>query len=683
MRLKKRQGPVDRILEIDPWLRPYRSELERRSEVYRTKRKELLTEGQTLKDFANGAKYFGFHRTPEGWVYREWAPQAEALFLVGEFNSWNPKSHPLTPKENGEWVISLPGKDALQAGQRIKVLVRSRGRDLYRIPLYIHRVEQVVHDDGSIDWIGLITDPEASYPWSDQNYHHKRGQAPFIYEAHVGLAQEKAGIGSYREFADRILPRIKKAGYTYVQLMGIMQHPYYASFGYHVSNFFAATSWFGPPEDFKYLVNQAHRMGIGVLMDLVHSHAAKNMEEGINAFDGTQEQFFYPGDRGYHPLWDSMCFNYGKNQVLHFLLSNLKYWLEEYHLDGFRFDGVSSMLYWNHGDGMAFDSYEKYFSPNTNDDACCYLMLATELVHSVKRNALLIAEDMSGMPGLCLPIKDGGFGFAYRLAMGMPDLWIRYMKTDDHDWNMGELYHEFTTRRPREKKIAYAESHDQAIVGDKTLFFWLAEPDLYWHMNKEDDNWRIDRAMALHKMIRLLTISTGSDGYLNFIGNEFGHPEWIDFPRAENQWSYQFCRRQWHLADDEHLKYGQLQQFDRDMIALMKDHQLMGPQGLELLLLDQARMLLVYQNHDHLFLFNFHPQNSYEHLQIPLPRSGVFQTIFSTDRSLYGGFVRIDEAVSYESREIQNRDFSNGLYIYLPSRTALVLRCQSPSRKTR
>lgn len=670
------QDAVKRILEIDPWLQDHQADLEWRVHHYRQKRDQLLSEHMTLSEFANGHHYFGFHRTPDGWVYREWAPAAGHLFLVGDFNHWQPYTHPLNPIGNGTWEIYLPGTDALMHGQGVKVLIQFDGQDHYKLPLYIHYVTQERDPYGNIDWMGRIWAPEKPFEWTAAEKRGKKADAPIIYEAHVGMAQEDEKVSSYREFADRTLPRIKKEGYNTVQLMAIMQHPYYGSFGYHVSNFFAASSWFGTPDDLKYLVNRAHELGLRVLMDLVHSHAVKNTIEGINRFDGTQTQFFCPGDAGLHPAWDSMCFDYGKPEVLHFLLSNLKYWLETFRFDGFRFDGVTSMLYHNHGLGTSFNSYADYFNGNLNIDASTYFMLATTLVKKLRPDALLIAEDVSGMPGLALPISAAGLGFDYRLNMGIPDLWIRNMKRDDHDWDMYELYYTLTNRRPQEKRVSYAESHDQAIVGDKTLFFWLADATAYDHMSKHSDHYLIDRAMSLHKMIRLITITTGSEAYLNFMGNEFGHPEWIDFPRAENNWSFFYCRRQWSLVDNPELKYSYLGDFDRGMLDLVKSNHLLSHSDVQLLFIDQSRKIIAYRRKTMIFIFNFHPTDSYVNLEIPLHEAGSYRTVFSSDRSAYGGYDRIDESIRYAPHRIVNTNFAHAITLYAPARTAIVLERQ-------
>ena len=554
-----------KIIELDSALKPYENDIKLRMDLYHKTRKELLGKNKDIVNFASGADYFGFHRTDDGWVYREWAPGAEKMYLMGDMNEWNPTSLPMTKKENGIFELYLKGKDYLYDGCKVKAVVIHNGKKLERIPLYIHRV---VQDPKTIAWCGEIVDEEP-YVWHDSNF--KMHKKPFIYECHIGMAEEEQKVGTFNEFTENILPRIKDLGYDTIQIMAIMEHPYYGSFGYQVSNFFAVSSRFGKPNELKHLIDTAHGLGIGVLLDVIHSHAVKNTAEGINEFDGTDYQFFHTGEKGEHPAWGTKLFNYGKHEVIHFLLSNLKYWQNEFHFDGFRFDGVTSMLYHDHGLGTAFTDYSKYFSLNTDVEAITYLQLANELIHKNKPYALTIAEDMSGMPGMCLPIEDGGIGFDYRLTMGVPDMWIKLLKTQkDEDCNMHYIYYELTGRRPKEKCIGYAESHDQALVGDKTIMFWLCDKEMYTHMSKLTQSLVIDRGIALHKMIRLITLSLAGEGYLNFMGNEFGHPEWIDFPREGNNWSYYYCRRQWHLADDSLLKYQYLQKFDKAMISFAK-----------------------------------------------------------------------------------------------------------------
>ena len=656
-----------RILELNPQLAPFAGDIDLRMFLYRATKDRVLKEGQSLNDFANAHEYFGFHHADGGWYYREWAPGAYQLYLEGDFNGWNRTSHPLTPLGNGNWEIFLPGDDALWDGCRVKTVVDANMTRTEHIPLYARRV---VQDKKTVSFNAEVVDDRKQFAWTDQDFRGEKSL--FIYEAHVGMAQEEGKIGTYREFADKILPRIQKAGYNTVQLMAIMEHPYYGSFGYQVSNFFAASSWFGRPEDLKYLVNTAHAMGIRVLLDVVHSHAVKNTVEGINMFDGTTWQFFHDGAKGDHPAWGTKCFDYGKTGVLHFLLSNLKFWMTEYHFDGFRFDGVTSMLYHDHGLGTDFNTNDKYFSYNTHTEAITYLQLANELIRQVNPQAITIAEDMSGMPGMCLPISDGGIGFDYRLGMGLPDMWVRTVKEQkDENWDIFKMWCEMCMRRPGEGTVAYVESHDQALVGDKTLIFRLADAAMYTDMEKSTHNPVIDRAIALHKMIRLFTLAGGGEAYLNFMGNEFGHPEWIDFPREGNGWSFHYCRRQWSLRDNGLLKYEWLGQFDEDMIHLAKDADLFSMQMGNLRLIDSGRQIIAFYRKGLLFAFNFSPCNSYTDVEISLPAIADYQVALCSDDGKYGG----NDLIAHMKYTAQvDSQGNSAVKLYLPARTAVVLK---------
>ena len=663
-----------RILELNPQLMPFEGDINLRMELYHSTKNRLLSEGKTLKDFANAHHYFGIHHHDGGWYYREWAPSAHQLYLTGDFNGWNQTSHPMNRLGNGIWELYLEGNDALWDGCKVKTVVDANMTRTEHIPLYARRV---VQDPHTAAWCAEVVDNWKSFEWTDGDF--KPTQSLYIYEAHVGMAQEEGKVGSYREFADLVLPRIKKSGYTAIQLMAIMEHPYYGSFGYQVANFFAASSWFGKPEDLKYLVNKAHKLGLRVLLDVVHSHAVKNTAEGINMFDGTEWQFFHSGAKGDHPAWGTKCFNYGKDEVIHFLLSNLAFWMTEYHFDGFRFDGVTSMLYHDHGLGTSFDDNSKYFSLNTHTEAITYLQLATELIREVNPNAVIIAEDMSGMPGMCLPIEDGGVGFDYRLAMGLPDMWIRTVKErKDEDWEIGKMWGDMCLRRPGENSVAYVESHDQALVGDKTMIFRLADAAMYTDMNKDCHNPVIDRTIALHKMIRLFTLAGGGEAYLNFMGNEFGHPEWIDFPREGNGWSFHYCRRQWSLRDNGFLKYEWLGDFDHDMIALTKKHRMFTQRMGDLRLLKEPEKTIVFSRKGLLFAFNFHPSQSLTNVLVPVPCAAEYTVELCSDDEKYGG-NNLVEHMTYPTKEFDGQHF---VELYLPARTAVVLK-ERPIKQTR
>ena len=663
-----------RILELNPQLQAFSSDIDLRMSLYHDTKKRLLPNGGTLNEFANAHEYFGIHHVEGGWVYRDWAPEAYQLYLEGEFNNWNQTSHPLTKLENGVWEIKLEGEDALWEGCKVKTVVDANLTRTEHIPLYARRV---VQDPATITFCAEVVDDWKVFKWTDADF--KGADSLYIYEAHVGMAQEEGKVGSYREFAKYVLPRVKKAGYNTIQLMAIMEHPYYGSFGYQVSSFFAASSWFGKPEDLKYLVNKAHSMGIRVLLDVVHSHAVKNTAEGINMFDGTTWQFFHDGEKGDHPAWGTKCFNYGKTEVIHFLLSNLKFWMTEYHFDGFRFDGVTSMLYHDHGLGTDFNDNSKYFSYNTHTEAITYLQLANELIREVNPNAITVAEDMSGMPGMCLPIEDGGCGFDYRLAMGLPDMWIRTVKeTQDEFWDINKMWGDMCLRRPGEGTVAYVESHDQALVGDKTMIFRLADAAMYTDMNKDCHNLVIDRAIALHKMIRLFTIGGGGEAYLNFMGNEFGHPEWIDFPREGNDWSFHYCRRQWSLRDNGFLKYQWLGDFDEDVIKLTKKKDIFSQRMADLRLMKAPEQTVVFYRNGLLFAFNFHPTNSLTNVLVPVLNNADYTVALCSDDVKYGGQGLV-EHIKYPVKKFDGQYY---IELYIPARTAIILK-EGRIRKTK
>ncbi len=659
------------ITEIDPWLAPHAGDIELRMNRFKEKRWQLVGGADTLADFANGHLFFGFHRTKNGWVFREWLPGADEVRLFGEFNNWDRDSHPLDRGENGVWEIALSGQDSLKNGQKVKLWIR-HGEDWFaRVPAYSTRM---VMEDDTKTLCSVVWDPEEAYPWTDAEFVAQKPDAPLIYEAHVGMSQDKEGIGTYREFADNVLPRVSELGYNTVQLMAIQEHPYYGSFGYQVTNFFAAAHWYGDPDDLKYLVNKAHSLGIRVLLDVVHSHACPNVGEGLQLQDGTECQYFLEGGQGWHPAWGTKLFNYSRVEVLHFLLSNLKFWQTEYHFDGFRFDGVTSMIYHDHGLGSAFTNYDMYFNMNTDLEALNYLQLANELIHEVNPWATTVSEDMSGMPGMCLPIEQGGIGFDYRLAMGEPDYWIKLLKdVRDEDWNMNALWHEMTTRRPQEKVIGYCESHDQALVGDKTIIFRMADAEMYTGMMKDYHSLTMDRAIELHKIIRLYTMSLGGNGYLNFMGNEFGHPEWIDFPREGNGWSYKYCRRQWSLVDDKRLKYEWLNDFDKAMINLAKERKLLNDPYAVSLWIDPERKIITFSRGGLLFVFNFH--NSYSEqrffLHAHTTGEGTYRVVLSSDETRFGGPGLIDHSFEYHTAYQEGRGL--GFDVYSPCRTAMVL----------
>ena len=647
------------LVELDPWLAPHERTINARKAYVSSTLTNVLG-SKSPADFALGFHHFGLHQTAAGWTFREWAPNATRVVMVGEFSDWQEREEfTLRPDAHGEWSVDLP-KHILQHGQKYKLRVYWPNGDGWRLPSY---ATYVVQDNDSVDFSAVVWQPDELYQW--QHDIPPAPKVPLIYEAHVGMSSEEEKVAGFKEFTANVLPRIKQSGYNIIQLMAIAEHPYYGSFGYHVSNFFAVSSRFGTPDDFKRLVDEAHGLGLRVIIDIVHAHAAKNEVEGLGNFAGDPTQYFKAHD---HPAWDSRLFDYGKPEVLHFLASNCRWWLDEYHVDGFRFDGVTSMLYHDHGLGKSFTSYDDYFTGDVDKDALVYLRLANDVIHAVRPDATTIAEEMSGLPGLAAPTEHGGLGFDYRLAMGAPDLWIKTLKEKrDEDWDLGELAHTLSSHRPEEKVITYAESHDQALVGDKTLIFRLIDKAMYWHMDKADPDLTVERGVALHKLVRLLTAGLHGGGYLNFMGNEFGHPEWIDFPRQGNDWSFKHARRQWSLRDNGFLKYQWLGEFDANLMKLIKT---VNDPGIHYLTIRQHDHVVSFMRGDLLFIINFSPSQSQTDYVLPAA-AGSYRVALSSDDQQFGGHGRIQQNQRYFTTPGPHGD---NVQVYLPARSGLVLR---------
>lgn len=708
---KHRRGVEESRLQVvrdDPYLRPHENAIVSRLDAFEALKRDLEEKEGGLLQFSRSYRNRGFAVSSAGIAFREYAPAAAAVQLIGDFNGWDRESaaHKLTREEFGTWFLFLKRKPdgslPIPHGSKVKVcMTLPDGQRVDRIPVWVRRV---VQESGTVNFNGIFWAPDP-YVWRHEIEREKaresmaEGQRVLedgrkygrdlqedelsseraslrIYEAHVGMASEKEEIATYKHFSTVVLPYVASLGYNAIQLMAVMEHSYYASFGYQVTNFFAVSSRYGTPEDLKELVDTAHSLGMIVLLDLVHSHASKNVEDGINRFDGSDHLYFHAGARGMHPQWDSRLFDYANWETLRLLLSNLRFYIDEFHFDGFRFDGVTSMLYLHHGIGHCFaDGYNEYFGDNVDEDAVVYMMLANDLIHSLSPSLITVAEDVSGMPTLCRPIEEGGIGFDMRLAMGVPDMWIDYLKNlKDEDWKMGHITFQLSNRRYKERYIAYCESHDQALVGDKTIAFWLMDKDMYSHMSiLIEPTPAVDRGIALHKLIRLITCAMGGEGYLTFMGNEFGHPEWIDFPREGNGWSYQHCRRQWSLQSDELLRYKHMRAFDEALMGLEKTAHFLTSLPAFVTLAHEEKKLIVLERAGFLFLFNFHHTESYSHCRVPVVRHGKYTLVLSSDDVAFGGYDRIAPAQVAFSTDVAASDHAkHSIEVYIPSRVALV-----------
>ena len=654
------------IFDNDAYLEPFKKQITDRYARLVIKRNEIAGYGKRLTDSINNHLYYGVHKEDGCWAFREYAPNAVEIFVIGDFNGWKCcPEYAMKHIGGGNWELKV-SLESVKHGDLFKWYVKWNGGEGERLPAYATRC---VQDKKTYLFAAQVWAPEKPYEWKHK--FAKKVENPLIYETHIGMAGEELAVASFRNFTQNVLPHVADMGYNTLQIMALQEHPYYGSFGYQVSNFFALSSRFGTPEDFKELVDTAHSYGIAVIMDIVHSHAVKNELEGLSNIDGSGGfPYFHEGEAGEHPAWGTRCFNYGRDETLQFLLSNCKFWMEEYNLDGFRFDGITSMLYWDHGLGKCFTSYDDYFSGNTDVDALTYLGLANMLVKEIKPTAFTIAEDMSGMPGLAAPVKEYGTGFDYRMSMGVADHWIKWIKeVSDENWNVCNMWYELTNKRADEKTISYAECHDQAMVGDKTIIFRLMDKEMYTSMNLGSQNIIVDRGIALHKMIRLLTIATSGNGYLTFMGNEFGHPEWIDFPREGNDWSYQYARRQWSLSESPFLRYGCLMKFEKEMIGLFKKKKILSKEPVSVYN-DEQKQILVLKRNGYLFVFNFSPTNSYDSYLVDAD-PGKYKVVLDTDWKEFNGFERNSRKTAHFTIY---SEAGNKLSLYLPSRSAFVLK---------
>ncbi|MCJ1354246.1 MAG: alpha-1,4-glucan branching enzyme [Icmadophila ericetorum] len=671
------------VIQLDPWLEPFKDALKKRYSHAQQWIKTINDHEGGLDKFSKGFLRYGFNVQENGdIVYREWAPNATQAFLIGDFNGWNREATPMTRKEYGVWELILPAKDgqpAISHNSKVKIsMILPTGERIERLPAWITRVVQDMNVSPAYD--AVLWNPPTSERYRFKNKRPSKPASVRIYEAHVGISSPELRITTYKEFTKSVIPRIHHLGYNVIQLMAVMEHAYYASFGYQVNSYFAASSRFGTPEDLKELIDTAHGVGITVLLDIVHSHASKNVVDGLNEFDGTDHLYFHGGPKGKHELWDSRLFNYGHHEVLRFLLSNLRFWMDEYQFDGFRFDGVTSMIYTHHGIGTGFSGgYHEYFGSNVDEDGLVYLMLANEMLHTIYPTAITIAEDVSGMPALCLPLSLGGIGFDYRLAMAIPDLYIKWLKEkQDIDWDMGALAFTLTNRRHLEKTIAYAESHDQALVGDKSLLMWLCDKELYTHMSTLSELTPIiERGLSLHKMIRLITHGLGGEGYLNFEGNEFGHPEWLDFPREGNNRSFMYARRQFNLPDDGLLRYKFLNEFDAKMQWTEEKYGWLHSPQAYVSLRNEKDKVIVFERAGLLWIFNFHPTESFVDYRAGIEVAGTYQIILDTDDTAFGGFGRNVKGTRFFTTPFEWNNRKNFIQVYIPARTAIVLALES------
>ena len=662
----------------DQELREYHPFLVARGERYAKEAERIKALYGSLHAYANLHTNLGYHLVQENgkniWLWREYMPGAKTIWLTTEKQRFQRHAHlKFTPCEDGFFELRLEEKE-LSHGLYVELRVEPKSFEIYnpegfpttlkRIPAFANWVEQ--NKEMPAQWCARIWHPKKPY----QFQYPKPPKPTFlrIYEAHVGMAQSDTkhineSYGSYTDFANDILPHIKDAGYTTVQLMAIPEHPLYRSFGYQVSNYYAPSSRFGDINSCKAMIDTAHKLGLQVILDITHAHSCANTEQGLCNYDSTA--YFFTDQMN---QWGTPTFDFSKEMTRRFLLSNLRYWMEEFQFDGFRFDAVGNMLYKDFGRDDTFEHtgrcfYGKDGKPRTNEAGELYLCLANDLVHTISQEAFTIAEEFSGMPGLTCAPSDGGLGFDARFAMGIPDYWEKCIKNPQ---DLGSLWYEMNNHRPYDRTISYVECHDQCINGDDAMIWRLLGDDMYTTMLRGIDSWNISRGLAYYRLMRLITLSTADLGYLNFMGNEFGHPEWLDAERH--------AHRQWRLATDERLKYACLAAFDLAQMKMVATYLTDFATPPLFRYIHEDKRLLAFERGHLLFAFNFHETAAYDDILFAVT-PGKYTEILSSDDSTYAGHdnLRItDPKVEHFTTPLPD-PLHGDIKLYLPPMVALVL----------
>lgn len=682
-----REGKIARSAEIslslDFPLSPMQdSELMDYADFFARRRDLFLHETARIRAaWGNLAAYAGLHLDlgmrnvtgEDGRPYRrlrEWMPAANSLYLTTNRTDFARRYEYRFKRTDDPnvWELFVPLEE-LPHGTYYELHVassRTKGH-VKRVPAFAVWVEQ--NRDNEDEWCARVWDPPEPHRFLYPR--PARAAFPRIYEAHVGIARPLLGkkpkqYGTYEYFARKVLPRIAEGGYTAVQLMGIAEHPLYKSFGYQVSSYFAPSSRFGTPDEFKTLVDEAHRLGLAVYLDITHSHSCPNTEQGLARYD-TTNYFFHKKKT----QWATLSFDYGLEATRRFLLSNCRWWMEEFKVDGFRFDAVGNMIYTDHGLGDDFSHVGRCFygaggTSRLDENGVLYLSLANTLVHELAPEAFTVAEEFSGAPGMSCAPEQGGLGFDRRFAMGIPDYWAKFIRGEGSGTSMGMLWHEMTNRRWYDKTVSYTECHDQCINGDDAFIWRLIGDDMYEHMSMFSNSWKNSRGVALHKLMRFVTLATAGQGWLNFMGNEFGHPEWID--------DEAYAHRQWHLAETGHLKYSKLDAFDRAMLGLVREHGGDFKKSPHFRFIHEEDRLLAFERGRLLFVFNFHetrPQSALNLMVTP----GKYTEILSSDELAYAGYgnLSVKRAAGGHFSDPSSGATEQRITLYLPPLTALAL----------
>ena len=625
---------------------------------------EAFSEGRSTHAW----RCFGAHPAKdengtEGYLFRVWAPNAPLVSIIGDFNNWDANATPMNKLEGGIWEAFVPGLERYDAYQY--AVHKADGSFVGKADPYAFHAATRPNVSSKI--YGLDT----GYQWGDQNWMEYRSkQVPYtspmnIYECHLG-SWRRTGEGeflSYRDTASYLVPYVKEMGFTHVELLPVTEHPLDASWGYQCTGYFAATSRFGTPDDLKYLIDQLHQAGIGVIMDWVPAHFPRDAF-GLYNFDGTPTYEYADPRKGEHADWGTNVFDYGRNEVRSFLFSSAMFWLEEYHMDGLRVDAVSSMLYLDYGrqDGA--------WMPNVNGghenlEAIEFLQKLNTAIFSRHPDVLMIAEESTAWPKVTYPVSDGGLGFNFKWNMGWMNDICHYIKMDPYFRQFNHRDITFSLMYAFSENYILPLSHDE-VVHMKGSFFGKMPGD-------NPMKFAGVRAFYTYMM-------THPGKKLTFMGAELG--QW-------NEWHFEYSL-DWHLLQYE--PHRQTQTFFKAMNALYLEQPALWEQdnswqGFQWLCADDNNANTVaFLRWDKagkplIVVCNFSPEHR-KGYRVGAPFGGTWAPILNTDSAEFGG-QGLGDTAPIKTEKVPCHDQQQSMVIDLPPMSAMIYRCirKNPIRK--
>jgi len=611
----------------------------------------LFRRGEYFRSFDKLGAHAACENGAEGYRFGLWAPEVRRAFVTGEFCEWQPRAHAMQPEEGGIWSLFIPG---VKAGQLYKFVLETKNGDtLYKADPYAFTAEPA-------PGTASCTAAEGAYRWGDSAYMAaRRAESPLekplnIYEVHCGswLRDEDGKCLSYRALAKKLVPYVKRMGYTHVELLPVMEHPFDGSWGYQITGYYAPTSRYGAPEDLCYLIDACHKAGIGVILDWVPGHFCRD-EQGLGRFNGGP---LY--EKREHPQWGTYIFDFGRGEVRSFLISNALFWLERYHADGLRVDGVSSMLYLNFGVDKEKDKIFNAEGTEENLEASAFLRRLNREVGTRFPDVMMIAEESTAWPLVTYPPEDGGLGFHLKWDMGWMNDTLHYMQTDFpfRPGNHGLLT--FSLMYAFNENFILPLSHDEVVHGKCSLIGRM--PGDYWRQ------FAGMRTLGLYQMCH-------PGAKLNFMGNEIAQfIEWRYYEGIE--W---FLAERYDAHRDQQVFVRELNRlFRREKALWQRNYRADGFRWLEADDAEQALIAFMRRGEDPaddlVVVINFRP-DTYEDFRVGVPRGGRWREVFNSDRQAFGGNGYVNEGV-LKSEKKPWHGMADSVRIRVPSLGGVILK---------